>query len=94
MGYGKVYVVISKKCPFCYRDSYSAYDDPDWECPYCGKKMGSNTQSTNGGTDKQTCLVADTGKIIDFANIKEQLRVIRRQKINAGSTASYKKGKI
>ena len=26
-------------CPHCQKNSYSAYDGPDWICPYCGKAM-------------------------------------------------------
>lgn len=29
--------MIQKICPSCRLDSYSAYNDPNWKCPYCGR---------------------------------------------------------
>lgn len=35
-----VSVLIQKLCPYCLRNSYSAYDNPEWICPYCGENIG------------------------------------------------------
>lgn len=32
--------MIEKRCPFCFKSSFSAYNDPNWICPYCGKNIG------------------------------------------------------
>ncbi|MCR4442206.1 MAG: hypothetical protein QHH10_08670 [Peptococcaceae bacterium] len=29
--------MIKKICPHCGKDSYSSHNNPDWQCPYCGK---------------------------------------------------------
>lgn len=31
--------MLKKTCPFCQSDSYSAYDNPNWRCPYCNRKI-------------------------------------------------------
>lgn len=35
--------MIKKTCPACGGNSYSAYNDPDWKCPYCGENLGDKT---------------------------------------------------
>lgn len=32
--------MLKKNCTSCGGNSYSAYDDPKWRCPYCGKDIG------------------------------------------------------
>lgn len=29
--------MVSKKCPHCGRESYSAFNNPNWVCPYCDR---------------------------------------------------------
>jgi len=48
--------VIEKNCQYCGKDSYSSYNDPDWRCPYCGKKL----TNINRGESTQMCAV-DSG---------------------------------
>ena len=31
--------MVSKKCPHCDKNSYSASDKGVWICPYCGKDI-------------------------------------------------------
>lgn len=33
--------MIQKVCPHCLKNSYSAYDNPKWICPYCGADIGN-----------------------------------------------------
>lgn len=57
--------MLRKTCPYCRKDSYSSYNDPNWLCPYCGQNIGSTACISekfecNGGKSKQE------GRIIDF----------------------------
>lgn len=74
--------MISKRCPYCKRDSYSSYDDPHWKCPYCGNKMGSDMYCISGAAERkrQDCKGENNGNVIEFARIKEQLQEIKRTK--------------
>ncbi len=33
--------LIKKNCPYCKGESFSAYDNPHWPCPYCGRDIGT-----------------------------------------------------
>jgi len=37
--------MICRVCPVCGKDSYSAYDDPNWICPYCSARMGKEEEN-------------------------------------------------
>ena len=41
--------MIQKLCPYCLQNSYSAYDNPEWICPYCGKDIPTAISSSNDG---------------------------------------------
>lgn len=75
--------MICKRCPYCHRDSYSAYDDPDWKCPYCSANIGSDRRSVSGVSAKKNSRIRGVSdirneKVINFVRIKEQLAVIEK----------------
>lgn len=39
--------MIRKLCPYCLQSSYSAYDSPEWICPYCGKDIPTAVSSND-----------------------------------------------
>lgn len=36
--------LYQKQCQYCQGRSYSAYNNPSWQCPYCGKNIGDDVE--------------------------------------------------
>lgn len=62
--------MIQKICPYCKLDSYSAYNDPHWLCPYCGRDIGHSRLRELG----------DQGQIKDLLQAKQAVNPLLKSK--------------
>lgn len=53
--------MYKKNCFYCGGDSYSSYNDPDWQCPHCGQYIGEGklVDKTQNNPLKKLKIVSD-----------------------------------
>lgn len=75
--------MIQKICPFCKLDSYSAYNDPNWRCPYCGRIIGDSKYKELLWSKKKKLSAINNRQYIKDVNRIQHLRVINYNSDNS-----------